>query len=69
MPTHRYKVGELVYFGFRGEKSGRILELVRSETASDPIGYELDGEGFLFESSVACSETEINKCLGRTTSE
>lgn len=59
-PVHRYAVGELVFFGANGDDSGVITELVHPVNQLAPLGYEIAGEGFLFESSIAYSESELN---------
>ena len=57
---HLYKVGDKVYFGRDECDSDIIVELVEAVEGSDVIGYVLKDEGFLFESSIAYSEKELN---------
>lgn len=57
---HRYNVGETVYIGLDGEESDVIIEQVQAEDGSDVLGYVLQNEGFIFESSIAYSEKELN---------
>ena len=57
---HLYNVGDKVYFGRDECDSDIIVELVEAVEGSDVIGYVLKDEGFLFESSIAYSEKELN---------
>jgi hypothetical protein len=49
-----------VYFGSDEADSDIIVELVEAVEGSDVLGYVLKDEGFLFESSIAYSEKELN---------
>ena len=57
---HRYNVGEKVYIGLDGEKEDIIVEQVQCTEGSDVLEYVLQNEGFIFESSIAYSEKELN---------
>lgn len=57
---HLYAIGDRVYFGNDEDDSDIIVELVEIEEDSDVLGYVLKDEGFIFESSIAYSEKELN---------